>query len=162
MKSKSFLAGTAISIFGLIVFIVATAYAQVSYFNVKCPKCGLTSAIKPKSILSETNGPILGGTITRKRMLFECPNCLTEFKGHAEKIEPDVTALELKLPEKGLPPPIPMTIPEVGYTNMILALAPETYRLRLLHATNLDLQAIIDMYSTNRSGMSVMLLERKP
>lgn len=159
---KGFMAGTVLALIGLMAFLVVAAYAQASYFNVKCPKCGLTSAIKPKSILWETNGPILGGTITRKRMLFECPNCLTEFKGHAEKIEQDVTALELKLPEKGLPPPIPMTIPEVGYTNMVLALAPETYRLRLLHATNLDLQAIIDMYSTNRSGMSVMLLERKP
>lgn len=144
------------------VMILAFAVSCfAAHFSVRCPKCGQSSIIEPMSIV-ETNMPILGGTIKKQTLEMVCPNCHNEFRAHAEKITQDVMALEVRMPEKMLPPPIPLTVREVPWTNVIMTIAPEGYRLRLIHGTNLDLQQIVDIYSTNRTQMSVLIMERKP
>jgi endogenous inhibitor of DNA gyrase (YacG/DUF329 family) len=147
----------AMIVLGLAIGIAALA----AHFSVKCPRCGKAAIMEPVSS-TETNTPTLGGSIKRQTLMMKCPYCGLEFKAHAEKMTYDVQAIELQMPEKLTPPPIPLTIPDVSYTNIVVVVAPETYRLRVLHATNMDLQALVDMYSTNRTGMSVLLMERKP
>jgi hypothetical protein len=71
--------------------------------------------------------------------------------------------MEIKLPEKVLQPEIPPPVPWAPEpTNMVLMTAPSGRGYLILHASDLDLQFVIDAFQTNRANLNLVIQTKMP
>jgi endogenous inhibitor of DNA gyrase (YacG/DUF329 family) len=143
---------------GLTTYQVRSQQSSETYYQARCPICHQQGVSQEVGAGVVTNEAILMGTKSVKWLTLKCPKCGREFKARSEVITPYVEAMEIKLPEKvsqpEIPPPVPWA-PEP--TNMVLMTAPSGRGYLILHASDLDLQFLIDSFQTNRSNLNLVI-----
>lgn len=145
------------------LFFLAVAWAAfASYFSVHCPKCGKPFVAEPVSIVT-TNETVLNGRLTRNRLVMQCPYCKTRFKARAEHLEREELAIELpEMPAKIEQPPIPLLLPSVRETNLVVLTAPLGFCFRTVRGVELDLNILLALFQTNRANLTLTILEPCP
>lgn len=149
--------------------LAAVVFSEPSYFAVTCPKCDTKFTREPVTMsIVETN--VLGGKLQKKSLTMKCPNatCGNVFEAYTEKLIPDVTAMEVKVPRRfvgqDVPPPLPIpTVLQTRVADNTMVLTAASGHMLIVVPLHPDNAAeVFDKFATNKAAAYYLIMvERK-